>query len=306
MTIQIIANPTAGRGRGAHLAPLAEQCFRRAGVPFELHYTRAQWHAAELAAALYHEGHRTVIVLGGDGTTNEVVNGLLEAARAGQDNGTVATIGVIPIGSGNDFCYPLGLPTTLEEACQRALRGRTQTIDVGLVQADNQAPRFFVNGVGIGFDAVVNIESRKFHRLRGATIYLAALLRTIAIYYSAPKVRVVYDGQTFSAESLMLSIMNGRRLGGIFHVAPQAILHDGLFDLLLSRRLSRLGILRMIPEFLRGTHIRHTDLMQLAHARHIDIEIDGTLPAHVDGEVYGVGAHHYELEILPACLNVLC
>src|SRR5512136_1314866 len=117
-TIQVIANPAASRGRGAKLIPSVEQQLCAAGIEFELHRTEAPWHAADLAQAAYQAGHRTLVAVGGDGTTNEVVNGLLRAAGAAQP-GPVATLGVIPIGSGNDFYYPFGLPKSLNEACQR-------------------------------------------------------------------------------------------------------------------------------------------------------------------------------------------
>jgi len=302
--VQVIANPIAGRGRGAQVVPVVEQLLHTGGVEFELHRTEAPWHAAELARTAYQAGYRTIVTVGGDGTVNEVVNGLFQAGGAG--SGVIATLGMIPIGSGNDFYYPFGLPASLEEACQRIVRAQTRIIDAGLVKADNEAPRYFVNGVGVGFDAVVNIESRKIQRLRGAAIYIVALLRTVAIYYSAPRVRVVYDGEVFESESLMLSVMNGRRFGGAFHMAPQALVDDGFFDLVLTRRLGRLGILRMIPEFMRGTHSRHTQVVQTARARHVVIDIDGTLPSHVDGEIYGVGARHYEMTILPQRLRVIC
>ena len=304
--IQIIANPAAGRGRGAKLIPLIERHLGSAGFKFELHSTETPGHAADLALSLYQDGHRTVIALGGDGTTNEVVNGLFRSAEVDRHPGVVATLGVIPAGSGNDFSYPFSLPTNPEAACRCIVRGHTQIIDVGRVRSDNEKPRFFINGLGVGFDAVVNIENLKIRRLRGSASYILALLRTVAFYYSAPRVHVLYDGKVFEGESLMLSVMNGRRLGGVFMVAPRALFDDGLFDLALFRRMSRLKILRIIPALMRGGHLQHSELIKMARARHIIIDIDGTLPAHVDGEIYSLGAHHYEISIYPRHLRVIC
>jgi len=307
MTITpVIVNPAAGRGRGARLLPQVERQLHAAGVPFELHCTAAPWQAADLAEAVYRAGCRTVVAVGGDGTTNEVVNGLLRAAPATDHPDAIPTLGVVPIGSGNDFTYPFGLPDSVAAACQRIARGQTRTIDVGRVRANDVAPRFFVNGVGVGFDAAALIESRKIRRLRGAAMYLVALLRTVAVYYAAPRVRVTYDDQTFESESLLLSVMNGRRLGGAFCMTPQAALDDGLFDVLLTRRLSRLGILGIIPDIMRGTHLRRAGIVQLVRASHVVIEIDGALPAHLDGEVYSLGAHHYEMSVFPRRLRVIC
>lgn len=304
--IKIIANPAAGRGRGARIIPLAEHYFNSVGLDFELYCTRGPGHAAELARAVSQGGDHTVVALGGDGTVNEVVNGLLRSEEIDSQPGSVMTLGIIPAGSGNDLSYPLDLPTDPEAACRCIVRGRTRAIDIGMVQAGNEKPRFFVNGVGVGFDAAVSIENRKIRRFRGKAAYLLALLRTVIFYYSAPRVKVLCDDKVYDEDILMLTVMNGRRLGGVFQMASHAILDDGFFDLVISRRTNRFGILRMIAEFIRGSHIHHSKLIKMARARQIIIDIDGTLPAHVDGEVYNLGAHHYEINNYPRRLRVLC
>jgi diacylglycerol kinase (ATP) len=116
LTVQIVANPFAGRGRAARLIPVVEQRFRSAGIEFKIHHTRSPWHAADITEALSLAGHEFIVALGGDGTTNEVTNGLLRAAQITGRQGVVGTLGIIPAGSGNDSFYPLGLEGSVEAA----------------------------------------------------------------------------------------------------------------------------------------------------------------------------------------------
>jgi diacylglycerol kinase (ATP) len=295
-TMQLIVNPAAGRGQAAKIAPDAARILEGLGVSFEVRRTTQPGEATLLAEQAALAGCPAVVALGGDGTVNEVLNGLV---RAQANGGPVGTLGVIPAGSGNDFEYMLERTDGLASACRRLAEGQAHAVDVGRVN-----DRYFANGVGIGFDAVVNVVSRRHRRLRGLPLYLLAVLETVFIYYKAPRITVRYDQVETTAPMLMISVTNGRRFGGGFLVTPQAELDDGLLDLCLAHQVSQLGILRLIPHFIRGTHI-DKPAVKMARARKVVVTSDDGLASHVDGEIYTTDAKRLEIEILPRHLNVI-
>ena len=302
----IIVNPTAGRGAGARLSPQIAECLRGHGLGFELSTTTAPGHATILAHEAAAQGHEALIAVGGDGTVNEVLNGLMQATCA--DNRSAAegiALGVIPIGTGNDFAFGAGVPLSLQEACHAVARGQTRVLDVGRMCADNEEPRYFLNGVGMGFDAQANIESRKIKRLRGTFLYVVAVLRTLTFYYHSPLITVRVDGDEFAQPSLLISVMNGRRMGGGFYITPSSEMDDGLFDFCVAAQVSRPKMVAFVPRFMRGTHTTDVDIT-MGQGREITVVSESPWVAHLDGEIYGVGAHRYEIELLPQRLRLFC
>src|SRR4030065_953907 len=164
-----------------------------------------------------------------------------------------STFGVISVGEGNYVAFGVGVPPGLEAGCRVLAQGHTRTIDVGRV-AGGVYPewRYFGNGVGIGFDAGVGFEALKLKRLHGFLAYLVAALKTIFLYYRAPLVEIDFVGQILKQPALMVSIMNGRRMGGGFMMAPKADTNDGLFDLCIARQVGRARVLSLIPPLPTG------------------------------------------------------
>lgn len=297
----VILNPIAGRGAGARLAPRITSYLRGLALDFELVSTNAPGHARSLARQAALQRQDAVIAAGGDGTFNEVLNGLMQA----QGGPEATALGVIPIGTGNDFAYGAGLSLDLETACRVVTGARTRLLDVGLFETENDPPRFFGNGIGLGFDAMANVESRKIKRLNGTLLYLVAVLRTLAFYYDAPHTSICVDDKEFVQHSLMISVMNGRRMGGGFYITPDSSMEDGLLDLCIANRVGRPKMVAFVPKFMRGAH---TDDRDITMMRGVRVVVDSESPwvAHLDGEIYGLGAQHYVVEILPLRLRLLC
>jgi YegS/Rv2252/BmrU family lipid kinase len=277
-----------------------ESRLRDLGLDFELVTTQAPGHATALAQEAALQRKDLVVAVGGDGTANEVLNGLVRATP--DANGTA--LAILPVGTGNDFAFGAGIPLDLEEACQSVARARSRCIDVGRAVADNEDTLYFGNGVGIGFDAVVNKESRKLKRLRGFTLYLVAVFRTLAFYYEAPETRLLVDEREIAQPSLMISVMNGYRFGGGFHVTPGSQMDDGLFDLCLTPKISRPAMVAFVPRFMRGSHITDSRITML-QGRKVVVTSASPWIGHVDGEIYGVGASHFEIELLPQRLHLI-
>ncbi len=300
---KIIVNPISGRGSGESSIPLIEQHLRSHNLDFDLIRTQRPWHAAELAQQAVKDGFDIVVAAGGDGTANEVLNGLMMAKVAGLGQGK---LGVLCVGRGNDFAYGVGVPTDLAQACQALAQGLPTPMDVGRVTGGlYPTGRYFGNGVGIGFDAVVGFESLKMKRLHGFVSYLIAALKTIFLYYKAPRVQIQYDGQSLDIQTLMISIMNGRRMGGGFMMAPRAQTNDGLFDLCIAQQVSRPRIFALIPRFMKGTQATDPAIIT-GQTRSLTVTaLEGSLPAHADGETLCTAGDKLTLEILPHQLEIM-
>ena len=309
-TIKVILNPVSGRGAGRQAAEVIHKTLTEAKATFEIVETTEQRSAVAQAAQAVREGWDIIAVAGGDGTGNEVLNGIIEASLGtpGWDAGEPAAgaLGLIPIGTGNDFAWCMGVPIgDVAAACRVLAAGQARVVDVGRVEDELGNVRYFCNNFGAGFDAATTVESYKLRHLRGSLVFLVAVLRTIFLYYKAPLVTVRYDEQEMELPLLMVSVANGRRTGGMFMIAPQAVQDDGLLDVTLARQVSQLGIFRLLPYFIRGTHATQPTVT-VGRTAHIVVASEQDLPVHVDGEIMRTDAHRLEVSALPRRLRVVC
>ena len=299
----VIANPTAGHGNGLRAIPHIRQLCDEFHFEYNLVLTERVGHATDLSYQAAQEGFQIIVGAGGDGTLNEIVNGLMRARDAGI---SLPAIGVLCIGRGNDFGGSVGIPTDLKLACKLLAEDHRRKIDIGCVSGGLYPEgRYFINCVGVGFDAIGTIEAAKLPRWGGFASFLIAILKTIFLYNKAPLATICYDQLTIIQRSLMISIMNGRRLGGSFWMAPDAKQDDGLFDLCIAQQMSPLRIFMMIPHFLRGSQASQKTITTGRAAR---ITIDGhdaPLPAQTDGEIICMNDTRLEIEVLPRQIEVI-
>jgi diacylglycerol kinase (ATP) len=300
---KIIVNPTSGRGYAGRAITQIEEILKSSGLVFDVEYTEKQWHAAEIAARAAREGYEAVISASGDGTANEVLNGLMRAQKEGYKN---TTMGILAVGTGNDFAYGMGIPAGVEAGCKILVENYRQSMDVGLLKGgDYPDGRYFGNGVGVGFDAETGFVAAKIRWIRGLLLYLIAAIETIFIYYKAPKVKIQYDENEIVQSSLMISIMNGRRMGGGFFFAPNGDPADGRFDLCIAESASKVRIFQLIPYFLKGTQATQKEV-KTGHATRVNItSIEGKLPVHCDGETVCYGGIELSIELLPHQLEFI-
>jgi len=301
---KVIVNPISGRGAGERSIPLIEQQLRTYGLEYELVRTERPWHAAELAQTAAAQGYDVVVAVGGDGTANEVLNGLMLAKAAGVPR--LPTMGIISVGRGNDFAFGMGVPPGVEAGCRVLSQGRPRPVDVGRVTGGFFSQgRYFGNGVGIGFDAVVGFEALKLKWLSGFPSYIVAALKTIFLYFRAPLLQIEYDDQTLTQPSLLVSIMNGRRMGGGFFMAPNGRVDDGVFDLCIARQISRARIFTLIPHFFDGTQVREPEITTGQARRVVVTALEGSLPAHGDGETLCYEGQQLTMELLPHAIEMI-
>jgi len=286
-----IVNPAAGRGRVRREWPRMAARLREAGLAFDSAETRGPGEAVTLAEHAA-KAFDVVIAVGGDGTVHEVANGLLRA-------GGGAALGVLPLGSGDDFVKML----PARDAVERLARGTVRRFDAGRIEAG--ATRYFANGMDIGFGAHASRNVRSVPRLfTGLAAYLGALALTLARYPTL-EVRLQLDGgEVFRQSTAMTAVMNGRSFGGSFQVCPDARADDGELDLLIADGVGRLAILGLVPRIMRGTHAGDPRL-RLARARRVVIESAAPLLVEADGEIAFEDACRLEIEVLPGALRVL-
>lgn len=300
---QIIYNPAANMGTAGKILPDVETLLREAGFEYDLALTEGPEHAHRLAQQAAEDGRPLVVAAGGDGTVNEVINGLMQAKLGGKNDTVLA---VLPVGRGNDFAYGADIPLGHAEAVKILVDGQARRIDIGLVSGgDYPQGRYFGNGVGLGFDTVVGFEAAKIKWLHGAASYILALVRTIFLYAKAPVYEVDMDGETLRQPFLMVSVMNGKRMGGMFHMAPESDDGDGMLDLCLAGQVPQIRILPLAAKFISGSQAGHPAI-RMARARKVVIRaVDGSIPAHADGETICENGQSLTIELLPAQLNVL-
>ena len=301
---KIIVNPIAGRGAGLLAIPIIGRALKDHGLDHDIVRTERPWHGVELARNAVEDGYDVGVAVGGDGTCNEVLNGLMLAQGVGLGR---ACMGVLPVGRGNDFAYGMGVPADLPAACQALACNARRLIDVGRVVGGLYPQgRYFGNGVGIGFDAVVGFEAVKMKHLHGFANYVVAALKTMCLYFRAPLLQITYGGQTITQNSLMVSVMNGRRMGGGFMMAPDSISDDGLLDLCIARQVSRAGILALIPRFMQGTQASHAAIRTGRAPKVVVRALEGVLPAHADGETLCTEGQQLEIEVLSRQIELVC
>lgn len=305
MKYYVIVNPTSGRGLGERSVPQIETSLRENGLDFKLVRTERMWHAAELAEGAARDGYDVIVCASGDGTINESINGIMKARK---DGFTKSAFTAISIGTGNDFSGGTGIPTTLNDSLRSLVANKRKKIDIGLVTGgDYPEGRYFGNGIGVGFDAAVGNEAIKVRWTRGLPAYLIGVIKTVFLYYNPAQVEIVLDEkEVIKQVSLMISVMNGRRMGGGFQMAPESQPDDGFFDLCIAETASKGRILAMIPHFIRGTQ-KSLPEIQMKRAKKVSIRsLDRTFPAHADGEFICLDGSSLTLELLPRELEIIC
>lgn len=297
----LIFNPNSDRGRsGQKASDLRSLVDHLGGADWA--GTEYPAHATEIAAQAADKGYKTVIALGGDGTVHEVINGLMqiEAARR-------PALGIVPIGTGNDFAYAAGVNMTPAEAIQRAFTGERHPIDVVHMQDDQGRAEYFNNTAGIGFDAAINIQTRRLRGVYGFLMYLTATLWTVALKFDTPHLKITYDGGVIDQPVLMLTLGNGPREGGGFITTPMSKVDDGVLDFVYVSKVTRARILQLIPTVMKGTHIHEPEVKCLATTR-MTVESEQPMPIHLDGELfapYEANVRRVDVKLLPGALTLV-
>jgi YegS/Rv2252/BmrU family lipid kinase len=294
--VHLVFNPAAGRRRSGHSGGRRGEIsafLEDRGVEAVWHVTGGRGHATEIVHGLPEDA--LVVSVGGDGTAHEVA-----AACAG----TPRTMGILPVGSGNDYVKALGVGTDLGGALRVLADGEPRLVDTGVVSTENQSGVPFNNGLGVGFDAQVAEGVASAPRgLGGAGGYLYSVGRLLA-GFECKGVSLRFDGgEPVTSETILVAAALGTTYGAIFRFTPDARLDDGRFDVVWTTKVSVVDVLRLLPRVLRGTHVGHPKI-RYGHAREVGIELSEPLPAHVDGELLKP-AKRFDIRLLPDNLRII-
>ena len=300
-TSVFILNPKAGRGAARRLIdPLCDQ-MRRRGIRSSLLLTTRAGEAAELAR---HADADVVVAVGGDGTVQEVANGLAGSRKA---------LGVVPAGSGNDFMRSIALPKELDDALDLITAGKTRQIDLGTIAWSgkddgnggncNSGHRCFVNGVGFGFAASVAARTADIANLSGTALYLVAVLESLRSYRS-PVFEVDVDGARRSSRYLLIGVGNGKSIGGGFLLTPNARVDDGRLDICFIDEVSIPRIISLIPSALQGK-LHEVKEVNVVQGKTIVLRADSPFSVHADGEILGTDLSSVRIGLSGEQLSVI-
>jgi len=294
--VPLFFNPVAGRGQAARNILHVTELLNSFGIKHALVRSESVGHLETKVFDAISAGAKRILVAGGDGSIHEAANGILRSSKT-------VELGVIPLGTGNDFVKACSIPVHWEDAVQ-LLANRIQRdiparrIDVGLMN-----DRYFVNGAGIGFDAKVTGIAKQIHWHIGDVVYLVAVIKGIIDGVITPHMTIKFSDQTIEGPITSANISNGAWTGGMFQIAPMAKNDDGKFDLVCAAPVSRLRILTLLPKLIKGSHIKQSEI---THSRITQCQLTAIapVPSHLDGEVQPLQTH-FEIEILEGALQLL-
>lgn len=290
-----VVNPAAGHGRALKRWKEVEPLVRAAG-PFEARFTERPRHAEELAREVARQGFDRVGVFGGDGTLNEVANGLA---------GTSTALAAVPTGTANDWVRNFAIPLDAAEAVRLVYEGEVVAMDLGLSESE-AGRRYFLNMVGAGFDAEVAARVNDYGpwlKAIGGTVPTVVSLIVTLFSYRAPNATLELDGQVVDVSNLALSCFGiGGYIGGGMHLLPEAVPDDGLFDVMWASDIGSLDLLHTVFKTYKAGHVGHPKV-HFARARRVRVTAAAPLHSHMDGEAGGYLP--VSLEIAPKALGVV-
>ncbi len=293
MRIKIILNPYANRWGAQSQIDALQAMFDADDCACDMTVTQAPGEAIDIAESAVRDGYDAVVAAGGDGTINEVINGVLRATP----HGPTLPFGILPLGSANDFNKIVGLPGTVAEAVNVIKAGHTRQIDAGKVN-----DRYFINNSAIAMEPTVTIESWKIKRISGESRYMVALVRALA-RLKAWHLEVRWDDDQFQGPAYLLSVCNSERTGG-FTMAPGAEVDDGYLDLVLLPEVPKIAFIQALVQLLQGKHTQRDDVIY-TRVTEIAVTSDPGTPVHADGEVFSTSESRINYQILPGKVTLL-
>ncbi|GAA0459455.1 diacylglycerol kinase family protein [Alkalibacillus silvisoli] len=290
-----IVNQKSGSGRALKVWYHVESILWEREVDYEVSFTQSPNHATQLVQQIINSKVKAIIIVGGDGTVHEVINGL---------QGSKTPLGIIPAGSGNDFCRGMGIPSHYKEALERILKNDKKLIDVGRIN-----DKIFATIAGIGFDGKIAqvTSTSKFKRLFsvikiGSIPYILNMFKVL-LYYKPINVNLNIDTNHVKHEKVwLIAIANTPFYAGGMKICPEAKNNDDLFDICIVKGVSKWGLLRIFPSVFKGKHIDHPAVVTYK-GKSLKIVSSNPMVAHGDGEV--IGQTPFNIKVLPSLIYIL-
>jgi YegS/Rv2252/BmrU family lipid kinase len=299
----VIVNPNAGKGRGRKDWKVISAYLSKPGLLFSEKFTERKEHAIAITNEAITSGYRKILCVGGDGTLNEIVNGVFNQNICPTQD---ITLGLIPIGTGNDWGRMFGIPLNYEGASQIIKEGKTTIHDIGKVTyytGPEKRTRYFINIAGLGFESEVvkRTNIQKDNGKGGKAIYFYNLLMSL-ISYRNTKCDIVIDGKSTTANIFSLNVGNGRYCGGGMRQTPFALPDDGILDVTIIKEMGKFEIVRNLKILYNGTILNHPKV-EGYKCKNVKVFSDSVLHVEADGE--SLGHSPADFSIIPAALNIV-
>jgi YegS/Rv2252/BmrU family lipid kinase len=292
--IAVIVNPRAAGGKALKTLPVINSTLESLNCPYAIYVTKGRGDAIQAARSYAEGGASRILAVGGDGTVNEVANGMYQS-------GADAALGLVPVGHGTDLARYLGTTRDVAQAVTRACKSDPSRIDLGLARYADGTERAFINIAGLGFDAIVASKAQKSRLPGGNLPYLGSALTTL-IGFQNLQVKIDADGQLIETPGVFVQIANAQYMGGGYHFAPMASMDDGLLDVCIVGDFAKLELIRAIPGVYKGKHVTNPKFSHVA-AKCISIETSTPAMVQLDGEL--VGQTPVQFSVLPAAIALV-
>lgn len=296
---KLIVNPSAGCGSTGRKWKRIHEYLIQSGLSFDFVHTQGRGHAMELAKEAALGGYEMVVAVGGDGTLNEIVNGLLDSGNAKD-----ITLGVLNTGTGCDFARFLGISRDYRQACLHLVNPQKVRADVGVVECQKEGQpirRYFISAAGMGLDGEVVETAVKGPRvIHGNLPYFFGILQSLGTYRNKD-IRIQLDDSVEDVRICSVIVANGGFYAGGMHIAPDANLQDGLFEVMILGDVGKLELIQVFPSAYRGAHVTHPKV-RIEKAAQVIIESSERIMVQADGELVGEGPATFR--IVPSALNI--
>lgn len=291
----IIANPAAGANRASKIIPLVEEILKKKGIDYVIEITRCKGDEIDIAGKGVKNGFNLIVALGGDGTVNQVVNGIM---------GSGVTLGIIPAGTGSDLVKTLNMPVKIEDAVDVLLNGKERLIDIGEIKGKTWGEsRYFINIAGIGIDAVTVKELEYAKTIfKGKLAYFYALFRAFKSYHGL-QLKIKMRDINVSVFAYLTAVANGKFFGSGFKITPDADTGDGLFDICIVEKVGIIKTLLNLAKVIKGMHTKIREV-RMFRSDKVIISSDCLMPVEIDGEVEKEDTEYY-FKVDPKALKVM-
>ncbi len=298
-----IVNPNAGNGKGNKDWGRIASLFGKENIALVSNFTSGKGHAIELAGNAVRNGFRRIISVGGDGTLNEVINGIFKQKQCSTKE---ITVGMIPVGTGNDWGRMFGIPLVYEGAVDVIRENKVMLHDIGVVSYHNgseQQVRYFINIAGLGFESLVvkKTNKQKEKGRSSQTIYFYNLLSSL-LSYRKIKADIIIEGKKITNNIFSINVGNGRYCGGGMRQTPDALPDDGLFDITVIRDIGKIEVIKNLKLLYDGTIMSHPKIDGYRSDK-LRVESESLLYLEADGE--SLGHTPVEFNIIPAAVNIV-
>lgn len=299
----VIVNPNAGRRKGEKDWLEIARLLTEAQLKFTAVFTDCPNHAVKLSRKYIEAGFRKIIVVGGDGTLNEVVNGVFSQRKFAPHE---IILSMIPVGTGNDWGRSFNIPSNYKDAINVIVKGKLFLQDIGKVTytiKDKLQSRYFINMAGLGFDALVakKTNKQKEKGKSGPFSYLINLVTSLVVHKSTVT-NIIIDGKPVNEDIFSMSVAICKYNGGGMKQSPDAIADDGLFDVTLITKVTRMTVIRNVLKLYDGSFVK---LAQVKQFKGQTVKIDSSPELFLETDGESLGHTPMNFEIIPRCINVI-